>query len=71
MLKFLVLISFIIISFFTGMSLMFNVCSILMDEEKFFVSTKNALIIYLIGILGGILFTIFSYNAVCIMQRIF
>ena len=63
------IVAFVVISFFTGLSIAFNLCSILGEEELFFKTRKNAIVVYLISIFFAITFTILSYYGVCVVQQ--
>ncbi len=63
-------IFFIIIAFFTGLSLAFNICALLLDEENFFKSNKSTILIYSIAITIAIIFTCVSYYVVVKIQKI-
>lgn len=52
--------AFIVVSFITGLSISFNLCSLLHDKSILFKSTKSALFVYIIGVLFAIIFTLLS-----------
>lgn len=60
---------FIIISFITGLSLAFNICSLIGQEEYFFKTKKKVIFVYFSSIVFAIVFTAFSYVAVLELQR--
>lgn len=67
---YLSMLFFIVIAFITGLSIAFNICSMVGREEKFFKNTKSALTVYGIAIIIAILFTIISYSTVTRIQRV-
>lgn len=67
--NYLAALLFIVIAFVTGLSIAFNVCSMVGEEENFFKTTKNALIVYGVSIAIAILFTIISYSVVIKVQN--
>lgn len=60
--NYLAALLFIAIAFVTGLSIAFNVCSMVGQEENFFKTTKNALIVYGVSIAIAILFTAMNLN---------
>ncbi len=67
--NYLAALLFIAIAFVTGLSIAFNVFSMVGQEENFFKTTKNALIVYGVSIAIAILFTIISYSVVIKVQN--
>ena len=68
---FLILTIYGIVSFFTGMSITFNILSALIDEDTLFKNVKSAIATYAVGICAGFLFTVISIKGVYIFQHIF
>jgi hypothetical protein len=64
-------IAFIVISFLTGLSIAFNICSALCDEKDFFESRTNAIMLYIIGTVMAISFTVLSYYGICFVQKVY
>lgn len=69
MLNYFVAIFFAGISFVTGLSVAFNLCSLVADEKKFFKSKKNAILLYIISMAFAVVFMIVSYIVVCYIQK--
>lgn len=65
---FLILTIYGIVSFFTGMSITFNILSALIDEDTLFKSVKSAIATYVLGICAGSLFTVISIKGVYIFN---
>ena len=66
----LAFVIFIIVSFFTGLSICFNLIAKIKSEEYFFQTEKKAIMLYGVGIIGATVFTGFSLFIILKIQLI-